>query len=222
VGRRAPYPNSHNLAPMPRIVCISDTHGYFERTVVPEGDILIHSGDFGRQGTLSELPAFHAWMAGLPHKHKIFVAGNHDWCFEQEPKAAQALMKKVTYLQDSAVEVLGLKIYGSPWQPRFFDWAFNADRGADLARIWAKVPERTDIVVTHGPPFGILDRTSQGLTVGCEDLLARITQVKPRLHCFGHIHEGYGQREFADTIYINSSICDLRYVPCNQAIVVDL
>jgi Icc-related predicted phosphoesterase len=207
---------------MTRIICISDTHGFYEQVVVPPGDILIHSGDFGQRGHLSELPRFHDWMASQPHAYKIFVAGNHDWCFEQEPKKSRALMKNVIYLQDSSVEILGLQIYGSPWQPRFFDWAFNLDRGQPLRKIWNKIPPTTDILVTHGPPFGIGDRTARGLSVGCEDLLSRLSEVKPRLHCFGHIHEGRGMSTVGETIYVNASICDERYTPRHEAITVEV
>ena len=84
------------------------------------GDLLIHSGDFGRRDSLEELPKFHDWMVDQPHKYKIYIAGNHDWCFEREPRAARVIMKNVIYLQDSAVDILGLRIYGSNWQINSF------------------------------------------------------------------------------------------------------
>ena len=120
-------------------------------------------------------------------------------------------MSGVTYLQDEATTIMGLKFYGSPWQPRFFDWAFNADRGKPLADIWAKIPEDTDVLVTHGPPFGILDQTWRGEKVGCQDLLARVRIIRPRFHLFGHIHEGYGAFQNESTVFLNGSICDLNY-----------
>jgi hypothetical protein len=131
-----------------RFIFLSDTHGLHEEIAVPDGDILIHAGDFGRRGTLAELVQFHAWLLRQPHKHKIFVAGNHDWCFETQPNAARDTMRGVTYLQDEAVTILGLKFYGSPWQPRFLDWAFNLDRGEPLKRVWAKIPADTDVLIT--------------------------------------------------------------------------
>lgn len=207
---------------MKKIVCISDTHGFYENIAVPDGDILIHAGDFGQRGQLSELSRFHDWMASFPHAHKIFVAGNHDWCFERHPEESQAIMREVTYLQDAEVTVMGLKIYGSPWQPRFFDWAFNLNRGKPLAAVWAKVPLKTDILVTHSPPSGILDLTAAGINAGCEDLIARVKKVKPKLHCFGHIHEGYGRQAKGDTTYVNASICDEDYSPRNLAVVVEV
>ena len=207
---------------MPRIVCISDTHGFYQKVAVPDGDILIHSGDFGKRGSIDELPYFHEWLASQPHQYKIFVAGNHDWCFEREHGASRRLMTEVMYLRDSAVDILGLRVYGSPWQPAFNDWAFNLVRGEALAKVWAKIPVDTDILVTHCPPFGILDRPRGQAPVGCEDLYQRVQVIQPRLHCFGHIHEAYGERVIGSTTFVNSSVCNEHYDPCQQAVIVDL
>src|SRR3712207_960574 len=122
---------------MPRLVFISDTHNCNEQIPVPDGDILIHSGDATNRGTMEEIIAFDYWFSGLPHKFKVFVAGNHDWLFETRPKYARSLLSEnIIYLQDSFTEIEDLKIYGSPWQPRFFDWAFNLNRGTELAEKW--------------------------------------------------------------------------------------
>jgi Icc-related predicted phosphoesterase len=207
---------------MPKIVFISDTHGFYKQLSLPEGDILVHSGDFGPRGTLSELKDFHRWMISQPHQYKVFIAGNHDWCFEREPSAARKVLEGSTYLQDEAATIMGLQFYGSPWQPRFYDWAFNLDRGAPLEKVWAKIPDTTDVLVTHGPPYGILDATSRGEKVGCEDLLERVQKVRPRLHLFGHIHEGYGVQEVGGTTFGNGAICDLRYVPRNLPLVFEV
>ena len=207
---------------MPRLVLISDTHFLHHEVDVPDGDILIHAGDSLGHGTLDELKNVNEWLGSLPHKYKILISGNHDWCFEKDNKAARQLVTNAIYLQDSAVKLSGFKIYGSPWQPRFFDWAFNLDRGEPLAKVWAKIPDDTDILVTHGAPYKILDRTEHNIDTGCEDLLRRIEAVKPRLHLFGHIHEGYGEREIAGTKFVNASICDVRYRARNSPIVLDL
>ncbi len=143
---------------MPRIVCLSDTHNCNEQIALPDGDILIHAGDATIRGTIDEIVLFNEWFANLPHRRKIFVAGNHDWLFETNNAYARNLLsREIIYLQDSSVEIEGLKIYGSPWQPRFFDWAFNLNRGAELAEKWKLIPGDTDVLITHGPPFGILD-----------------------------------------------------------------
>ena len=203
----------------PKIVFISDTHGLYEKVAVPDGDILIHAGDFGRHGTLSELPAFHQWFVSHPHKHKVYVAGNHDWCFEQQNEVARKVMTDVVYLQDEAATVMGLKFYGSPWQPRFLDWAFNVNRGRLLAEIWAKIPDDIGVLVTHSAPYGILDETERGEKVGCQDLLARIKVIQPRFHLFGHIHEGYGVYRNESTVFVNGSVLDQNYNLVNQPVV---
>ncbi|HEX8197531.1 MAG TPA: metallophosphatase domain-containing protein [Pyrinomonadaceae bacterium] len=208
---------------MPRIVLLSDTHNCNEQISVPDGDILIHAGDATNRGQVDEIAAFNEWFSGFPHKHKIFVAGNHDWLFETRPKYAQSLLaENVVYLQDSAVEILGLKIYGSPWQPRFFDWAFNLNRGGEMAEKWKLIPNEVDILITHGPPFGILDETPRGDFAGCEELRKRVEEIRPELHVFGHIHFGYGETEKFGVRFVNASNCDEDYLPTNPPIVVDL
>ena len=207
---------------MIRIVALSDTHGLHGEIDVPDGDVLVHAGDVTARGDLDELPELDAWFAAMPHRVKVMIAGNHDWCFQREPEAARAAMPSVTYLEDSAFTALGLRFYGSPWQPRFFDWAFNLDRGAPLREKWDRIPAETDVLVTHGPPDGIGDRTEVGDEVGCMDLRGALARVRPRLHVFGHIHEGYGMYRFAGIDLVNASICNVRYRAVNAPVVVDL
>ena len=150
-----------------------------------------------------------------------WIAGNHDFGFEAIRKSNEvgiAIPQGVIYLQDEMVEIEGIKIYGSPWQPRFHDWAFNVDRGAAIAQKWDMIPEDVDILITHGPPFGILDDTIQGQRVGCEDLYMKVTKLKPKYHIFGHIHYGYGMRIMEDTTYINASCLGERYEYRNKPI----
>lgn len=202
-----------------KIVCISDTHNEEMMEQVPDGDILIHAGDATRLGSLQEVAIFAQWWGFLPHKHKIFIPGNHDFLYEGARSIADTFVRS---LQDELMEIEGLKIYGSPWQPEFFDWAFNLPRGEPLRRVWSRIPDDVDILITHGPPFGILDANMSGEPVGCEDLLARVKEVKPRLHIFGHIHEGYGQRTVGRTTFINASICDEDYVASRKPFVIEL
>jgi Icc-related predicted phosphoesterase len=189
------------------VVALSDTHGYHREVAVPPGDLLVHAGDLTLTGQLHQVEDFDDWLAGLPHRHKVVIAGNHDFCFERpaERQRARALLRHAVYLEDSAVELCGLEIYGSPWQPWFLDWAFNLHRGAQIAARWALIPEHTDLLLTHGPPHGIGDLTFAGLHVGCEDLLDRVRAVRPRLHVFGHIHEAAGRWEQDGTIFVNAS-----------------
>jgi len=219
-----------------RVVFISDTHDLHDRmrVPVPDGDILIHAGDATGRGRMHEIAAAGAWLRNLPHKHKIFIAGNHDWLFENNPTLAMSLLNKgilgegegqIVYLQDSGTEIEGLKIYGSPWQPRFFDWAFNLDRGDAIKAKWDLIPEGLDILITHGPPMGIQDQISPVLGsdhLGCEELLKAVERVKPKVHVFGHIHGGYGKTQGVDTLFLNAAICDEAYKPIHEPIVIDL
>lgn len=205
-----------------RIVIISDTHGHHDFEV-PPGEVLIHAGDGCKRGSLDEARSWGEFLAAQPHPHKIAIAGNHDRCFESEPALArEQLPASLTYLCDSGCELEGLRFWGAPWQPWFLSWAFNLPRGPELARKWGLIPEHTDVLVTHGPPMGVLDRTYAGEPVGCEELRAAVARVRPRLHVFGHIHEGYGAEALAGTLFVNASICTLAYRPDNPAVVVDL
>ena len=191
---------------MLRIVCVSDTHGKHGRLAVPPGDLLVFAGDLTRVGQFEEVEAFDRWLGTLPHRHKIVICGNHDFCFQEQPAAARGRITNARYLEDEAATVEGVKIYGSPWQPWFGGWAFNLPRGPELAAAWAKIPADTDLLITHGPPEGILDRTKRGALAGCRDLLDRVRVVRPRLHVFGHIHEAAGRLDLDGTTFVNASV----------------
>lgn len=208
-----------------RIVCMSDTH-LRHNFSVPNGDVLIHAGDGTGSGNLKEVRQWLAWVASFPHTHKIVVAGNHDFFFERDPELIPSLIPPgVIYLQDSGLEIEGVKFWGSPWQPEFHDWAFNLPRGEALADRWALISSDTKVLITHGPPHGILDKLpgSQGSHVGCEDLLACVADLSHlRLHVFGHIHDAYGQVIKGGTQFVNACICNEDYLACRAPIVVDL
>lgn len=209
-----------------RMVCISDTHGMHRQLEIPDGDLLIHSGDCLGVGTLEEVEELDQWFAELPHKHKILIAGNHDWCFQNDPEEARSRVTQAHYLLDSALEIEGLRFWGSPWVPFFFNYAFNLERGKPLAERWAQIPQDTDVLITHGPPAGILDEivSPKGTVIhpGCEDLAKRLETLSPRLHIFGHIHEGYGEQRIGNCRYINASSCNARFKPANPPIVLDI
>lgn len=208
---------------MTRVICISDTHNLGSKLKVPDGDILIHAGDMTSRGSLNEVEREVDWLKSLPHKHKVLIAGNHDWAFQRTPAAAQALCNEgVTYLQDGEVTCEGFRIWGAPWQPLFYNWAFNLRRGAQIKAKWDLIPVGIDILVTHGPPQYILDQTMSKEQVGCFDLAAAIRRVQPKLHVFGHIHEGYGQTRKGNTIFVNASSCNRFYDPIHEPIVIDL
>lgn len=211
---------------MTRIVAISDTHNKHSQVVVPECDILIHAGDFSMGGRASEVKSFLDWFSVQPAKHLVLIAGNHDLSFENSPEFKTRILgfyPNINYLEDSAITLEGLKIYGSPFQPEFGNWAFNLPRGKALRDKWAQIPDDTNILVTHGPPMGILDTVSfDGLQVGCLDLLERIDKLSIRLHVFGHIHENHGRVKAKNTIFSNVAIVDDRYRVVNQPMVFSL
>jgi Icc-related predicted phosphoesterase len=189
-----------------RIVCVSDTHARHHLTEMPPGDVLVHAGDITRHGSLEDVESFNEWLGTLNYyRYKVVICGNHDFCFQNQPAVARARITNAVYLEDSGCEIDGLTFWGSPWQPWFGGWAFNLPRGEELARVWAKIPDRVDVLVTHGPPEGILDKTNRGDLVGCRDLLDRVREVRPRLHVFGHIHEAAGRAEFDGITFVNAS-----------------
>lgn len=209
-----------------RLVCISDTHNQHEALRLPSGDVLIHAGDFTGMGRANEVEAFAKWLGAQPHRHKILIAGNHDWLFERDNAQARAWLArycpKVHYLQDSGVEIEGVKFWGSPWTPYFLNWAFNLKRGKPLADKWAQVPSDRQVLITHGPPLGILDLTRHGKNVGCEELAAALeNRLRPKVHVFGHIHESYGTYTRNGTKFVNASSCTEFYEATNAPVVID-
>jgi Icc-related predicted phosphoesterase len=209
-----------------KLVCISDTHSLHRRIPdIPDGDVLIHAGDCLGQGTLENIEDLNDWLGMLPHRHKIVIAGNHDWAFQETPELAREALTNAVYLEDSSVEIEGIRFWGSPWTPTFMDWAFMLERGEPLYQKWQLIPDNTDVLITHGPPKGIGDEANLGFkcqSVGCVDLLARIHQLSLKAHIFGHIHEGYGEYLRGKTRLINASACTVRYEPRNAPIVVDV
>ena len=208
-----------------KIVCISDTHEFHRQIKVPDGDVLIHSGDFSWRGTEEATVDFNEWLGTLPHKHKIFVPGNHDFIFQRNVSMARALLSNATVLIDESVEIDGIKFHGVPWTPQFFNWAFMGDR-EKMKQVWEAVPEGVDVLITHGPAYGILDavRPPHPITtrVGCMDLAEALPRIKPKIHVFGHIHESYGQTGIGDTLHINAATCNDRYNKFHDPIVVHL
>lgn len=220
-----------------KIVCISDLHNLYKNIDIPDGDVVLCSGDMTNRGKSSEIRTFCQWYSELPHKHKIFICGNHDWLGEKNPSLLKEYAKEygLVYLCDSEYVVSGLKIWGSPHTPRFCDWAFNQERtleeaiqrkrlgmrGNFIKDYWDMILSDTDILITHGPPYGILD-SCYGRNVGCSELLKACERIKPKYHLFGHIHEGYGTKIENGVVYINASICDGMYKPVNQPVVFEV
>lgn len=205
-----------------KIIGISDTHGKHHELEIPAGDILIHAGDISSRGGHAEVQDFLQWYASLPHRHKVFIAGNHDFMAERQPEVLlEMIPDNLIYLNDSGVTIEGINIWGSPISPWFYDWAFNRRRGLEIKYHWDMIPDNTDILVTHGPPHGILDRTYDGSLVGCEELRIKVMAIRPRLHLFGHIHEAHGLHLEQEITFANASILDLAYEVAHPPVEID-
>lgn len=179
------------------ILHLSDTHGLHRQIEnLPLADVVIHSGDFCEEGTIEEVENFVEWFAALPHKYKLFIAGNHDVCLHGA--MIEGLPNGVHYLYNSGIEIDGVRFYGVPM--------FVADEvsGAYDTTI-EKIPNGTDVLITHQPPYGILD-SAEGVHYGSASLLSRVLCIKPHLHLFGHVHKANGKTDSHDTLYVNGSI----------------
>jgi Icc-related predicted phosphoesterase len=198
------------------IDCISDTHNRHKKIILPGGDILIHAGDMTGRGEKGEILPFLDWYAEQDYSHLVLIPGNHDFGFEKNPELWAACCKdrNIILLNDSGCEIEGIKVWGSPASPWFHNWAFNYERGDEIAKIWEQIPDDTEILVTHGPPLNILDdANARGYSnhVGCYDLARKILQTKVKLHVFGHIHEGAGYKYQDGRTYVNASSLDGMY-----------
>ena len=232
-----------------KIVCISDTHGdhreLSDTFKLPSADILIHCGDFSNNGRLQSIKDYDEWIGDLIHKqnkykYAILIAGNHDvtldpdfykktasnWGKKQDLKQCNKYTKNGNniYLENESVTLFGITFYGSPYQPKFCDWAFQKERGEELKQEWNKIPDNgsIDILLTHGPPKYHGDLVDDYNNVGCEDLLQRVYQIPNiKYHIFGHVHEGYGvtrNKDMKDTVFINAATVNMDYEVANKPI----
>ena len=219
-----------------RITFISDTHNKHKQVTssLPGGDLLIHAGDLTSMGYQHEIQGFCSWFNKLDnYDHKVFIAGNHDWGFQDNTEKIMEIVnsyKWIDYLQDGMF-MFGktdnyedmIKIWGSPWQPEFYNWAFNLPRkGEELREKWNLIPTDVDILVTHGPAYGYVDRViGRPENLGCELLAEAIKAKKPKIHVCGHIHSGYGYIFDGQTHYINASVLNEQYNYTNKPLTVD-
>lgn len=204
---------------------ISDTHAKYNKLQIPECDLLISAGDYSFVGEKHIVKDFHEWLDVQPATHVISVQGNHEKWVEKNWEQAKQLVNQVApavhFVDEGGVEIDGVKIWCSAITPWFYDWAWNRS-GKQLEDHWKRIPEDIDILVTHGPPYGILDTVyfPDGMTpkeqVGCYRLADRIKQLKKlKLHVFGHIHGSSGEAYVDGVKYVNASICDEQYMPTN-------
>lgn len=221
---------------MTKIVCISDTHSQHNNMRMPDGDILIHAGDSTNTGTRSQLLDFVNWFGNQKHKHKILIFGNHDWGMDGNGKDYLSWCRRrgvpltdlddirveverlisdlgIILLNRSGVEIEGIKFWGAPDNAKFGGWAFNRNN-TQLTEIWKNIPDDTDILITHGPAYGILDRNLEGDMCGDVPLMKRLnTLPNLKYHICGHIHEDAGVVKVNNTVHINASMLDRYYKP---------
>lgn len=221
---------------MLRIVSISDTHAQHRKLSLPDADMIVSAGDWSYKGEPEVVEDFIAWMKELPYQFKVVIMGNHELSYDKEPTRpkkikALELMKEagIHYLENSEVVINEYKIWGSPIQPWFHNWAWNYQRGPEIAEVWSKIPDDTNILITHGPPYGKLDRvekwpTGAATNEGCKDLKARIQELSQlKAHIFGHLHLQGGQMLDVDGVkYVNAAVCDEKYQPINKIMVIDV
>lgn len=222
-----------------KLVAISDTHLRHKQVSLPQGDILIHAGDWTATGQHNQVRDFLKWLNKLVYtgqfKYVVFIAGNHDLSIEREPSFKNSVLEEycdenIIYLENESIDICGIKIYGTPWTPEFNNWAFGYERNSVRAdAIISNIPRDTDILVTHGPPKDILDQCAYKMNsypdkAGCELLRHHIEENLTGLkyHIFGHIHEARNIdiTTLPPTVFINASICNLQYQPVNPPIVI--
>ena len=211
-----------------KMILVSDTHTMHNKLIIPECDVMIYSGDYTNNGKLSEVTSFLDWLVSLKHcRNIIFIEGNHELHNDPMFRTSYEIAKfhrmleerdintrncRIHHLLDEGVTIDGVKFYGSPWTPAFCGWAFNSTR-QELQEIWSKVPLDTDVLISHGPPYGYGDQLEGSFErVGDKELLARIYEVNPKLVICGHIHCGAGCYSLSDkTTVLNVALVDEQY-----------
>lgn len=204
-----------------KIVCISDTHNKHNSIDIPPADLIIHAGDFTEAGTQAETMNFLTWFSSLPHPNKILVAGNHDFYLDKECASILEFMPgNIHYLKDSGVCIENINFWGAPYTRGNGSWAFNKNTADQIMEKWELIPNNTDFVITHTPPFKILDELDNKKHVGCDKLRQRIKEIAPAYHIFGHNHNDYGIERTSGTVFVNSSSLDDQYRIINAPLVI--
>ncbi len=204
-----------------KFVAISDTHCRHRSLKLPKGDVLLHAGDISYKGKKEEVIDFLDWFSKQKFAYKIFIAGNHDFFFEKTKREniLELIPKDIIYLNDSETVINGIKIWGSPITPWFYNWAFNRHRGEDIRKHWELIPSDTNIILTHGPAYGFLDTIVNEQHSGCQDLLRKVLTIQPKFHVCGHIHEAYGTIKRSGITFINASVVNEQYELVNKPVV---
>lgn len=209
-----------------KICAVSDLHGFLPK--IPKCDVLVIAGDIcpldshrdvlGQSYWLRDV--FTEWLNSIDAKHKNIVWGNHDWVADKSPHLISDLPCNI--LQDSGIAIDGVNFWGSPWQLRFHNWAFNLDE-PDLAKKYERIPDNINVLITHGPPLGYGDKTSMSENVGSRSLTKTIINKKINLTVTGHIHPAYGKYEINNEFTVlNASCVNEKYKPTNKMYLVEL
>ena len=215
-----------------KLVCISDTHMQLDKVIIPDGDILVHTGDLTGLGTIKEMSKelFELSKHRARFKQILLVEGNHDWLGQHNPILMNEMCRDsgITLLRDSGITIDGIKFYGSPWQPEFCNWAYNLPRGQALKEKWDLIPDDTQVLLTHTGPNGIMDAKDvfnskiceyEVQHLGCVDLYNRIMELKEiKLQVWGHLHFGYGQSKIGNVdfkgIVLLNTTTSLQFICC--------
>jgi len=194
------------------IVVVSDTHGRHGELGVLSGNVLIHCGDVFNAfaSNPDEVAELDTWFGQQRFARILCIGGNHDFALQTLAARANRPLRNAEYLEDRVFEYRGTRFYGSPWTPELYDWAYYLP-SSDLESRWASIPDDTDVLITHTPPFGVLDRNSSGKLCGCPGLRKRIEQIRPALHCFGHVHASAGIYREGRITFANASMVNSRY-----------
>lgn len=198
-----------------KIVAISDSHTLHHNLKLPAGDVLIHAGDFSSMGKIPEIMNFLTWFEVQPFKYKLFIAGNHDLLCQDDPQLFQGLLEgfpTILYLQEQEEIIDGIKFYGTPWVKQYYNWAFMEEEDR-LEMKYARIPKDTDVLIVHGPPYGILDKNKHGEHCGSMSLLNcfQKKEIQPRLTVFGHIHHSSNMLAHKYGTFINAAVLDDDY-----------
>lgn len=192
------------------IHCISDLHGQLPK--LPGGDLLIVCGDLTYSGKKGEMIMFGRWLDSLPYEEIVVIAGNHDHYLS----LGNNPFERAHYLMNSGINLFGINIWGSPFTLMYMNWYFMKNPGKEMKDIWDQIPENTDILVTHGPPYGVLDKNYDDEHCGCIELLHAVERIKPKIHVFGHIHQGLEAVKKENTVFVNCAYVDENYTGSNE------
>jgi hypothetical protein len=202
---------------MPMRICvISDTHRLENEIDIPPCDLLIHAGDWSLFGKSEQaMDRFLAWFAEQPARYRVLTCGNHEYPVEADPDKWRLRVRDAALLLNDSITIEGIKLWSSPVTP-LREGAFGISDEAERETLWRTIPNDTDILVTHGPPQGILDGGQ-----GCPALRRAVIRVKPKLHCFGHIHSAYGVQPTKNTLFVNASILDEDGAPSRKPVLLN-